>query len=104
MSSVVSFAMYFDAIVTLVKVGEMEKAFAVPSVTDRPATATSFGFWLSLSWCTSFSALLEKGGRKGKTGKCPFRPAAEPAEGHAKEMFPLSRAAAVCSLSLLALN
>ena len=53
MSSVVSFAMYFDAIVTLVKVGEMENQF-----------------WLSLSWCTSFSALLEKGGR-GKWGNAP---------------------------------
>ena len=29
MSSVVSFAVYFDAIVTLVKVGEMEKVFAL---------------------------------------------------------------------------
>ena len=38
-------------------------------------------------------------------GKCPFRHGAELRRGHAREMFLLSRAsAAVCSLSLLALN
>ena len=72
MSSVVSFAMYFDAIVTLVKVGEMEKAFAVPSVTDRPATATSFGS--RFLGAPRFRRFWRKEEGRGKRGNAPSGP------------------------------
>ena len=68
MSSVVSFAMYFDAIVTLVKVGEMEKAFAVPSPTDRrPQLVLALAFLVHLV----FGAFGERR-KEGENGEMPL--------------------------------